>query len=116
MEEQNHEIDFLFKEAERHPDLDALLLAKELSDKKQYLRKNYILRNLLNKSPESFIISEPEKSGIVGITHFPTNFRIHTLARDLPESLRAMSNEISNQLAIKKAAMTRVMYLLETKP
>ena len=35
------------KEAEKHPDLQTLLLAKELSDKRQYLRKNEILRHLL---------------------------------------------------------------------
>jgi len=60
--------------------------AKELSDKKQYIRKNIILRALVSAAPDEFDISDEPKNGIVGLTHKPTNFRIHMLQSHMPSA------------------------------
>lgn len=103
------------KDAEKHPDLQTLLLAKELSDKRQYLRKNEILRHLLHKAPQDFTVSEPDQGGIVGISHLPTNFKIHTLTRNLPESLKQACDELTERHLLKEAAVARITYLMEAK-
>lgn len=88
--------------------IDDLLLAKKLSDRKQYLRKNHLLKQLVHANPDQFTVSEAPKHGIVGITHVPTNFQIHTLVRNLPQSfLQNIETE-----AIKTAALTRLAYIL----
>jgi len=44
----------------------------------------------------------------VGITHTPTNFQIHTLVRNMPQSfLQNIEME-----AVKTAALTRLAYIL----
>ena len=86
----------LTKEAERHPALDNLILAKELSDKKQYLRKNAIIRQLLKDYPSDFSVSEPAAKGIVGITHNPTKFKIHTVSDNLPLTLKEAADKEAN--------------------
>ena len=101
------------KDAEKHQDLQTLLLAKELSDKRKYLRKNEILRHLLHKSPNDFTVSEPDQGGIVGISHLPTNFRIHTLTRNLPEALKQASDLLTERHLLNEAAVARITYLME---
>lgn len=103
------------KVAEKHPDLQTLLLAKELSDKKKYIQKNELLRHLLHKAPNDFAVSEPDNGGIVGISHLPTNFKIHTLTRNLPESLKQACEELTEKHLLKEAAATRIAYLMETE-
>jgi hypothetical protein len=75
------------KTAEASPTLQKLIQAKYLSDKNQYLRKNQILRELMHAAPKEFVISDDEKHGIIGVTHVPTNFKIHTLVRNTPQEI-----------------------------
>lgn len=64
--------------------LPQLLLAKMYSDRKHYLRKNAILRSLISKSPGDFVIDSEQPDGVVGLTHSPTQFRIHMPGQMLP--------------------------------
>lgn len=75
------------KKAEVSPTLQKLIQAKYLSDKNQYLRKNQILRELMHAAPGEFVVSDDEKHGIIGVTHVPTNFKIHTLVRNTPQEI-----------------------------
>lgn len=63
--------------------LDALRQAKALSDRHHYLAKHALLNTLMRKAPDEFI-RDSEANGIVGITHTPTNFRIHVPAHAVP--------------------------------
>jgi hypothetical protein len=74
------------KYAAKSETLKSLITAKELSDKKQYIRKNIILRALVSAAPDEFDISDEPKNGIVGLTHKPTNFRIHMLQSHMPSA------------------------------
>lgn len=100
------------KTAERHPALDKLLQAKELSDRKRYMRKNQILRDLLTNSPQDFAISEEPANGIVGISHLPTRFQIHTLVRNLPQDFLQNYENSKQRADMKLAAVTRLNYIL----
>jgi hypothetical protein len=96
------------KISEKRSLIDDLLLAKQFSDRKQYLRKNHLLKQLVHANPDQFTVSEAPKHGIVGITHTPTNFQIHTLVRNMPPSfLQNVEME-----AVKTAALTRLAYIL----
>jgi hypothetical protein len=33
------------------------------------------------------MVSDDEKHGIIGVTHVPTNFKIHTLVRNTPQEI-----------------------------
>lgn len=50
--------------------------AKQYSDARQYEQKHQLLYQLVKDSPEEFYI-DSELNGIVGLTHEPTNFKIH---------------------------------------
>jgi 8-oxo-dGTP pyrophosphatase MutT (NUDIX family) len=50
-----------------------------------YEGKHQVLRQLLQESPDDFIIDSQE-GGILGITHVPTNFRIHIPREQFPSS------------------------------
>ena len=97
------------KEAEISPDLKMLIKAKELSDKKQYIRKNALLRELMHKSPQDFTVSEAANHGIVGVTHLPTDFKIHTLERNLPALLKVA---LDLALSIKQAGKEKLVKLV----
>ena len=56
--------------------LDKLLRAKEDSDNKRYHEKHQTMRDLMWQHPQDFEIDSKEGE-IYGITHTPTNFRMH---------------------------------------
>lgn len=56
--------------------LQRLLAAKGYSDRRHYPAKHSILAQLLREHPGEFKVDSSDR-GIVGITHVPTNFRIH---------------------------------------
>jgi hypothetical protein len=64
--------------------LDQLKRAKGLSDKRRYEEKNHTLRKLIQQHPEDFFIDSEDEGGIIGITHRPTNFRIHMQKSSFP--------------------------------
>lgn len=66
-----------------YPALQELLQAKKESDRRNYATKGAILRRLLEQEPQNFAI-DSEEGNIVGLTHLPTRFRIHTLRNTLP--------------------------------
>jgi hypothetical protein len=65
-----------------------LLQAKKSSDVKDYGEKNRILRELLNKSPEEFVIDSDLNSRFSGITHVPTKFKIHVPRNIIPDAVK----------------------------
>lgn len=92
------------KDAAANPALTQLLMAKAYSDRKHYLRKHSILRDLISKKPDDFFVDSEADDGIVGLTHSPTNFRIHmpgkmmptdvTVARRLPEPVAKAASRV----------------------
>lgn len=56
--------------------LHDLKKAKSYSDVRKYEAKHLLMRQLLNDTPEEFMV-DSEDSGIIGITHIPTGFRMH---------------------------------------
>ena len=65
-----------------------LLQAKKFSDMKNYDEKNRILRDLLLKHPEEFLIDSDLNSKFSGITHVPTSFKIHAPRHIIPASVK----------------------------
>lgn len=57
-------------------ELDKLLEAKSESDQRNYQAKHDLMRSLMWQHPQDFFI-DSKKDGIYGVTHRPTNFRIH---------------------------------------
>jgi hypothetical protein len=72
--------------------LRELLRAKQLSDRGKYRDKQLILRKLMEQSGKDFFVDSSPDPKIVGITHRPTNFRIHIPRMAVPEGV-AKSNE-----------------------
>ena len=60
-----------------------LRAAKAHSDAKRYAQKNEILRKLMHRAPEDWMVDDPEKYHM-GITHLPTNFRFHADPKIIP--------------------------------
>lgn len=58
------------------PVLKMLREAKEHSDNKRYEHKARILRQLMSQSPQDWVIDD-NKPKFKGVTHKPTNFRLH---------------------------------------
>jgi hypothetical protein len=88
------------KEIEKasHADVLAQLRrAKEHSDKKQYALKAAILRQLMEKYPNDWVIDDP-KPRHKGVTHTPTNFRFHTDPTAIPAAIKTAENVYMNQL------------------
>lgn len=56
--------------------------AKALSDRRQYSQKHVLLNRLMTDSPSDFYEDSRERN-IVGVTHRPSNFRIHIPANKL---------------------------------
>jgi hypothetical protein len=56
--------------------------AKTLSDRRQYSQKHLLLNRLMADSPHDFYEDSRERD-IVGVTHRPSNFRIHIPANKL---------------------------------
>ncbi len=67
--------------------LQILLQAKQLSDQKDYHGKHQRLRMLMDRYPDDFFV-DSVNNDIAGITHRPTNFKVHVPIRVLPNKLR----------------------------
>jgi len=98
----------LSKEAAIEPGspLDEMLKAKHESDRSHYDKKHKRMRNLMMKHPNDFFINVKEGQ-IYGITHAPTNFRMHLpkhVVADL--DLADKSSEDSDDL--KKVALSLI--------
>lgn len=72
---------------DRHPALAALLEAKAHSDARRWAAKHAVLRRLIAQDPAAFVQDSDLGNGIVGVTHVPTNFRIHIPGNALPSPL-----------------------------
>jgi hypothetical protein len=64
-----------------------LIKAKELSDKKDFVHKNELLRKLVTEHPKQFKIDSHLNSSYVGLTHKPTGFKIHAQKKIIPSEL-----------------------------
>lgn len=67
--------------------LDMLIRAKQESDRRNYSAKHRILRTLLQNRPHEFVV-DSSLDGIIGITHKPTNFKIHIPRNVIPEEFQ----------------------------
>lgn len=56
--------------------LNLLLKAKQHSDRKQYEQKNRIVRDLMQQSPQDWVVDD-QQGRYKGVTHQPTRFRLH---------------------------------------
>lgn len=90
-------------ETERNPkaDLHRLLLAKQMSDGRNYHEKNKILRKLFMERPEDFIIDSDLNKKFVGVTHVPTSFKVHAPRDIIPYTVSRQEglNKIAEDLA-----------------
>jgi len=68
-------------------ELRELIKAKKMSDNKDYINKNEVLKKLLAKNPGAFKVDSHLNSGYVGITHKKSGFRIHVPKRLVPSKL-----------------------------
>ena len=73
--------------------LKDLLAAKEHSDNKRYDHKSAIIRRLMEQSPDDWIIDDA-KPKYKGITHRPTNFRLHIHPTVIPAGVKAAANSV----------------------
>jgi hypothetical protein len=67
--------------------LKDLLEAKELSDKRDFVHKNELLRKLVTEHPKQFKVDSHLNSAYVGLTHTPTGFKIHAQKKIIPSEL-----------------------------
>lgn len=74
------------------PVLQQLLQAKMMSERKDYKGKHSRLRSLIEQYPDDFFIDSMQ-GNIAGLTHRPTNFKIHAPLRILPVNLRGYADE-----------------------
>ena len=90
-------------ETERNPkaDLHQLLLAKQMSDDRNYHEKNKILRKLFMDRPEDFVIDSDLNKKFVGVTHVPTAFKVHAPRDIIPYTVSRQEglNKIAEDLA-----------------
>jgi len=63
--------------------LNQLLTAKAHSDARRYSHKHEILRKLMHRAPEDWLVDDPDKYHM-GITHLPTRFRFHADPSAIP--------------------------------
>jgi shikimate kinase len=73
--------------------LKDLLAAKEHSDNKRYDHKAAIIRRLMAQSPDDWVIDDA-KPKYKGITHRPTNFRLHIDPTVIPAGVKAAANSV----------------------
>jgi superfamily II DNA or RNA helicase len=89
------------KQANKGDVLQQLLRAKKYSDQKRYEEKNLILRNLIGQNPQDWYLDD-KTSKYYGLTHLPTNFRIHADRSIVPlQAIRQAKpkQKIANNLA-----------------
>jgi len=75
-------------------DLATLQQAKAESDRKNYKIKHMLLRQMLRRDPDAFIMDGDDTSHVRGITHTPTGFQFHMPANTLPADQPAVSQAI----------------------
>ncbi len=68
-------------------DLIRLIEAKKKSDQRDYVAKNQLLLELVNRKPKDFKIDSYLNKDYVGLTHIPTGFKIHAPKKILPGSI-----------------------------
>jgi hypothetical protein len=68
-------------------ELSQLIKAKKMSDQKDYVHKNELLRKMLEKNPKAFKVDSHLNRGYVGITHIKSGFKIHAPKHIVPSSL-----------------------------
>jgi hypothetical protein len=89
--------------------LPQLLQAKAFSDQKDYGSKHRILRRMLQERPEEFILDQ-DQGDIIGITHKPTNFKIHVPRLVAPASFVDQYPKVK-PVAVKTASWEEVPVL-----
>jgi len=67
--------------------LQDLLEAKKMSDNRDFVHKNELLRKLVTEHPKQFKIDSHLNSSYVGLTHKPTGFKIHAQKKIIPSEL-----------------------------
>lgn len=77
--------------------LTQLIEAKKHSDARRYAMKHAILRRLVTNHPEQFA-EDSRSKGIVGVTHEPTNFKIHMPAHTIPQPLQKAARPALKQI------------------
>jgi hypothetical protein len=68
-------------------ELSQLIKAKKMSDQKDYVHKNEVIRRLLEKNPKAFKVDSHLNSDYVGLTHIKSGFKIHAPKSIVPSSL-----------------------------
>lgn len=87
------------KEAEqvRRPRIiDELMAAKSHSDAKRYDHKNDIVRRLMTQAPQDWHIDDKKKK-YKGVTHRPTNFKLHVDPTVIPVGVKSANSVYVNQ-------------------
>jgi SNF2 family DNA or RNA helicase len=64
--------------------LRGLIEAKKLSDNRDYIHKNELLKKLIHKHPDQFKVDSHLNSAYVGVTHIPSGFKIHAQKSIIP--------------------------------
>jgi hypothetical protein len=72
------------------PILKQLLLAKQHSDKRDYVVKHQIMKRLMRDNKQDFYVDSTE-GNIYGVTHKPTGFRIH-----VPRNSMSIRQKVAN--------------------
>jgi len=75
------------KKTAKSMELKELIKAKKMSDQKDYIHKNEIIRKMLEKNPTAFKVDSHLNRGYVGITHIKSGFKIHAPKHIVPSSL-----------------------------
>ena len=97
--------------------LHLLLRAKGLSDNKNYIEKNKILRDLLIKNPDKFLIDSDLNSKYVGLTHVPTSFKIHAPRDIIPTGVSRQGpiEKISHKISWEHVGTLMNAYAVSAK-
>jgi hypothetical protein len=83
--------------------LYALMQAKAYSDLGDYKTKNEILRLMLSSKPNEFIVDSVDDNGsIIGLTHMPSNFRIHTTIETV-NGIEPIQQQVINKMKLPPA-------------
>lgn len=79
--------------------LPVLLQAKKHSDNKEYDRKAALMLMLMQAKPDEFIVDQ-EDDKYPGITHVPTNFRMHVPKTIIPD-------DVYRHIKVEKSAVVK---------
>ncbi len=84
--------------------LTKLLAAKKHSDVGNYELKNRILKELMQQSPDEWLVDDP-KPKYKGVTHLPTKFKLHADPRIIDS--RVSVADLAKQAALFKSSFVR---------